>query len=194
MVSLNSEYLIFSISGSPFDDEIWLQDTKDSNVKSDGGRNSYIINIVNEKDFTHTITDDSETLGAIYLVGKTKNEEQYHTISNDDVVYNKETQTLVVFMRDRNKRHKHTGRIIFKRTNSTKEANVHQMQLYRVSSRGVEGCPQVSALHKAGMHCSRPERLDEEYRSREIGSNHRYLKYISTHEVFNSNQLIKKLL
>lgn len=75
--------------GTPFDDVIVIGDDKNCVVKNDGGNNKYIIYLSNERNFTHTIIDDSATLGKIYLVNKTKR--GYGNLQFRDVVYDKET-------------------------------------------------------------------------------------------------------
>ena len=44
------------------------EEEKDHVIKQDGGSNKYVIWLDNERDFTHTITDESESLGQVYLV------------------------------------------------------------------------------------------------------------------------------
>lgn len=73
------------------DDEIAMGEDKSCVVKNDGGRNNYVIYLTNEHDFTHTIIDESETLGQIYLVKKTKYGNGYYKISPDDIGYDEET-------------------------------------------------------------------------------------------------------
>ena len=76
-------------------------------VKNDGGNNKYVIYISNEHHFTHTIIDDSNTLGEIYLVGRTGvgTAARYFKMDLDDMGYDEESQTIVTFMKDRHKRH-----------------------------------------------------------------------------------------
>ena len=75
--------------------------------KNDGGNNKYVIYISNEHHFTHTIIDDSDTLGEIYLVGRTGvgTAARYFQLSLHDMGYDEESQTIVTFMRDRHRRH-----------------------------------------------------------------------------------------
>ena len=101
--------MFFSI-GSPLDDEIVMGEDKSCVVKNDGGNNKYVIYISNEHHFTHTIIDDSNTLGEIYLVGRTGvgTAARYFKMDLDDMGYDEESQTIVTFMKDRHKRHTFT--------------------------------------------------------------------------------------
>ena len=136
--------------GTPFDDVIVVGDDKNCVVKNDGGNNKYIIYLSNERNFTRTIVDDSATLGKIYLVNKTKG--GYGDLKVRDVVYDKETQTLVTFIRDSEDRHiKFTGRVILKRT---KPGNINKINVYLVEQRKhYFRCEQVPSLHSEGLDC-----------------------------------------
>ena len=134
-------------------------------VKTDGGNNKYIIYLSNEHDFTHTIEDDSETLGEIYLVRR-KRTGIYENHNVRDVIYDEETQTLVTFMRDRDGMHSFTGRIIFKRT---KPGHLKEMKLYLVRAHpNFNGCEQVPSLHSEDLDCGSEYTLES--RKRAIGS------------------------
>ena len=113
--------------GTPFDDEIVMGEDKNCVVNNDGGNNKYIIYLSDERNFTHTITDDSPTLGQIYLVKRITRGQQNSTSHYKEVAYDEETQTLVTFLRDRKGKHTNTGRIILKRTIP---GNVNKMKLY----------------------------------------------------------------
>ena len=117
--------------GTPFDDVIVMGEDKNCVVNNDGGNNKYIIYLTDERNFTHTIIDDSPTLGQIYLVKRIDrgyaNFERYY---KSEVAYDEETQTLVTFLRDwKGEQHTNTGRIILKRT---KPGNIGEMKLYLV--------------------------------------------------------------
>ena len=122
-------------------------------VKNDGGNNKYVIYISNEHHFTHTIIDDSNTLGEIYLVGRTgvRTGESYFQMDLDDMGYDEESQTIVTFMKDSNRRHTFTGRIIIKRT---KPGDVKEMKLYLVRPKNIFGCKQVPSLDEEGLDCN----------------------------------------
>ena len=135
-------------------------------VKTDSGNNKYIIYLYNEHDFTHTIEDDSETLGEIYLVRRKGAHGIYENHNVGDVIYDEETQTLVTFMRDQNGMHTFTGRIIFKRT---KPGHLKEMKLYLVRAGAYfNGCEQVPSLHSEDLDCGWPNTLES--RKRAIGS------------------------
>ena len=142
-------------------------------VKNDGGNNKYVIFISNEHHFTHTIIDDSKTLGEIYLVGRTGvgAAARYFKIDLDDMGYDEESQTLVTFMKDSNRRHTFTGRIIIKRT---KPGDVREMKLYLVRPDNIFGCKQVPSLDKEKVDCSWEYTLGHDSINRGIGSKHRY--------------------
>ena len=142
-------------------------------AKNDDGNNKYVIYISNEHHFTHTIIDDSNTLGEIYLVGKTgvRAAARYFKMDLDDMGYDEESQTIVTFMRDRNRRHTFTGRIIIKRT---KPGDVKEMKLYLVRPKNIFGCKQVASLDKEGVDCSWEYTLGHDSINRGIGSKHRY--------------------
>ena len=70
-----------------------------------------VIYLSKEHDFTHTIENNSETLGEIYLIRRTRRA-SYENHDLRDVVFNEETQTLVTFMIDKQGRHAFTGRIL----------------------------------------------------------------------------------
>ena len=163
---------VFSI-GSPLDDEIVMGEDKSCVVKNDGGNNKYVIYISNEHHFTHTIIDDSNTLGEIYLVGRTGvgTAARYFKMDLYDMGYDEESQTIVTFMRDRNRRHTFTGRIIIKRT---KPGDVKGMKLYLVRPKNIFGCKQVASLDKEGVDCSWEYTLGHDSINRGIGSKHRY--------------------
>nr|BAJ78235.1 toxin [Actineria villosa] len=156
------------LHGSPFDDEIWLSDIKDQIVKSDNGTNKYVIRIFTKRDFTHTIIDNSDHFGSIYLASKRLGQEKYQSIHESDVVYNSETQTLVIYVRDSNDRHVYTGRIIFKRT---KAGDIGQMHRYLASTQNTHRSCEVHGLKKDGLYCSHPTRLSEE--RNEMGTDQR---------------------
>ena len=135
-------------------------------VKNDCGNNKYVIYISNEHHFTHTIIDDSNTLGEIYLVGRSR-AAGYFQMDLDDMGYDEESQTIVTFMRDRHGRHTFTGRIIIKHT---KRGDVKNMRLYLVRPRNLFGCEQVPSLDREGLDCSSEYTLGRGSINREIGS------------------------
>ena len=49
--------------GTPFDDVIVMGEDKNCVVNNEGGKNKYIIYLSDERNFTHTIIDDSQRLG-----------------------------------------------------------------------------------------------------------------------------------
>ena len=143
-------------------------------VKNDGGNNKYVIYISNEHHFTHTIIDDSNTLGEIYLVGRTGvgTAARYFKMDLDDMGYDEESQTIVTFMKDSNRKHTFTGRIIIKRT---KPGDVKEMKLYLVRTKNISGCKQVPSLDKEGLDCNWDYyTLGHALINRGIGSKHRY--------------------
>ena len=143
-------------------------------VKNDGGNNKYVIYISNEHHFTHTIIDDSNTLGEIYLVGRTgvRTGESYFQMDLDDMGYDEESQTIVTFMKDSNRKHTFTGRIIIKRT---KPGDVKETKLYLVRTKNISGCKQVPSLDKEGLDCNWDYyTLGHALINRGIGSKHRY--------------------
>ena len=142
-------------------------------AKNDDGNNKYVIYISNEHHFTHTIIDDSNTLGEIYLVGKTGvgTGKGFFQMDKNDMGYDEESQTIVTFMRDRHRRHTFTGRIIIKRT---KPGDVKEMKLYMVRPNSIFGCKQVPSLDKEGVGCSWEYTLGHASINREIESKHRY--------------------
>ena len=142
-------------------------------VKNDGGNNNYVIYLSNERSFTHTIIDDSETLGQIFLVRK-KEGGGYKNHDIRDVVYDKETQTLVTFMRDSEGRHTFTGRIIIKRT---KPGDVKEMKLHLVETYYFRGCPQVPSLNEERLDCHSYSTLGHQNINRGIGSLHRFNRF-----------------
>ena len=100
--------------------------------------------------FTHTIEDDSETLGEIYLIRRTRRA-SYENHDLRDVVFDEETQTLVTFMRDRQGRQAFTGRILIKRS---KHNDVKNMRVYLVRIEpSIFGCENVPSLD-SGFDCS----------------------------------------
>ena len=135
--------------GTPFDDVIVMGEDKNCVVKNDGGNNKYIIYLSDERSFTHTITDDSPTLGQIYLVKYITRGQRNSTSHYKEVAYDEETQTLVTFLRDRKGKHTNTGRIILKRT---KPGNVNQMKLYL--------CDDDPIWESEGRECSRDYTLN----------------------------------
>ena len=143
-------------------------------VKNDGGNNKYVIYISNEHHFTHTIIDDSNTLGEIYLVGRTGvgTAARYFEMDLDDMGYDEESQTIVTFMKDSNRKHTFTGRIIIKRT---KPGDVKETKLYLVRTKNISGCKQVPSLDKEGLDCNWDYyTLGHALINRGIGSKHRY--------------------
>ena len=143
-------------------------------VKNDGGNNKYVIYISNEHHFTHTIIDDSNTLGEIYLVGRTgvRTAARYFKMDLDDMGYDEESQTIVTFMKDSNRKHTFTGRIIIKRT---KPGDVKETKLYLVRTKNISGCKQVPSLDKEGLDCNWDYyTLGHALINRGIGSKHRY--------------------
>ena len=143
-------------------------------VKNDGGNNKYVIYISNEHHFTHTIIDDSNTLGEIYLVGRTgvRTGESYFQMDLDDMGYDEESQTIVTFMKDSNRKHTFTGRNIIKRT---KPGDVKETKLYLVRTKNISGCKQVPSLDKEGLDCNWDYyTLGHALINRGIGSKHRY--------------------
>lgn len=73
------------------DDEILMGGDKNGVVKNDGGNKKYVIYLSKQHhDFTHTIEDDSETLGKIYLIRRTRRV-SYENHDLRDVVF-EETQ------------------------------------------------------------------------------------------------------
>ena len=144
-----------------------MGDDKSCVVKIDGGNNKYIIYLSNEHNFTHTIEDDSEALGEVYLVKRTRTGRyENHNVRIRDVIYDEETQTLVTFMRHQNGKHKFTGRIIFKRT---KPGYLKEMKLYLVRAHpNLYGCEQVPSLHSEGLDCGWEDTLESMKRA--IGS------------------------
>ena len=143
-------------------------------VKNDGGNNKYVIYISNEHHFTHTIIDDSNTLGEIYLVGRTGvgTAARYFKMDLDDMGYDEESQTIVTFMKDSNRKHTFTGRIIIKRT---KPGDVKETKLYLVRTKNISGCKQVPSLDKEGLDCNWDYyTLGHALINRGIGSKHRY--------------------
>ena len=129
------------------DDEILMGEDKSGVVKNAGGNKKYVIYLSKEHDFTHTIEDDSETLGEIYLIRRTS----YENHDLRDVVFDEETQTLVTFVIDRQGRHTFTGRIIIKRP---KQHDVKNMRVYLVCIEpSIFGCENVPSLD-SGLGCS----------------------------------------
>ena len=137
--------------------------------KNDSGNNQYVIYISNEHHFTHTIIDDSNTLRGIYLVGRTGvgTAASYFQLSLHDMGYDEESQTIVIFMRDRHRRHTFTGRIIIKRT---KPGDFKEMKLYRFRPLNLGGCKQVPSLDKEELDCYWHDPLGDTSINRGIGS------------------------
>ena len=158
--------MLIHILGSPLDDEIVMGDDKSCVVKNDGGNNNYVIYLSNEHDFTHTIIDDSESLGQIFLVRRTKKGPELR-----DVVFDDETQTLVTFMRNGQGKHTYTGRIVIKRN---KPGDVKEMNLYLVGTDRILGCKQLPSLDSEGFDCTWDFTLGHASINRGIGSRHRY--------------------
>ena len=99
-----------------------------------------VIYLSKEHDFTHTIEGNSETLGEICLIRRTRRA-SYVNRDLPDVVSDEETQTLVTFMRDRQDRHAFTGRILIKRS---KHNDVKNMKVYLVRIEpSIFGCENV---------------------------------------------------
>ena len=136
-----------------------MGEDKNCVVNNDGGNNKYIIYLSDKRNFTHTIIDDSPTLGQIYLVKRInrgyRNFERYY---KSEVAYDEETQTLVTFLRDRKgEQHTNTGRIILIRT---KPGNINKMKLYLVERKTKHfGCDQVPSLDSEGLECIRDHTL-----------------------------------
>ena len=126
-----------------------MGEDKNCVVNNDGGNNKYIIYLSDERNFTHTITDDSPTLGQIYLVKRIIRGDINSRSHYKEVAYDEETQTLVTFLRDREGRHTNTGRIILKRT---KPGNVNKMKLYL--------CDKDPNWERKGRECIRNYRLN----------------------------------
>ena len=80
--------------GTPFDDVIVMGEDKNCVVKNDGGNNKYIIYLSDERSFTHTITDDSPTLGQIYLVKYITRGQRNSTSHYKEVAYDEETENI----------------------------------------------------------------------------------------------------
>ena len=135
--------------GTPFDDVIVMGEDKNCVVNNDGGNNKYIIYLSDERNFTHTIIDDSPTLGQIYLVKWITRGHRNSTSHCKEVAYDEETQTLVTFLRDRKGKHTNTGRIILKRT---KPGNVNKMKLYL--------CDKDPSWESEGRECIRDYTLN----------------------------------
>ena len=114
-------------------------------MKNDAGNKKYVIYLSNEHDFTHTIEDDSKTLGEIYLIRRTR-KARYENHDLRDVVFDEETQTLVTFMGDRQGRHTFSGRIIKKRPKHN-HYDVKNIKVYLVLIEpGIFGCDNVPSL------------------------------------------------
>ena len=143
--------IAFNFKGLHYiDDEILMGEDKSGVVKNDGGNKKYVICLSKEHDFTHTIEGDSEILGEIYLIRRTRRA-SYENHDLRDVVFDEETQTLVTFVRDRQGRHTFTGRIIIKRP---KQHDVKNMKVYFVRIEpSIFGCENVPSLD-SGLDCS----------------------------------------
>ena len=139
-------------------------------VKNEGGNNKYIIYLSNERNFTHTIIDNSATLGEIYLVQKIE-DAGYKSFTAGDVVYNVETQTLVTFMRN-SEQHTVTGRIILKRTQPG--SVTEETKLYLVDPGKLFGCDQVPSLDSEGLDCIREYSLNDSFISRTLRADRGY--------------------
>ena len=122
-----------------------MGEDKSGLVQNDAGNKKYVIYLSNEHDFTHTIEDDSKTLGEIYLIRRTR-KARYENHDLRDVVFDEETQTLVTFMGDRQGRHTFTGRIIKKRPKHN-HYDVKNIKVYLVLIEpGIFGCDNVPSL------------------------------------------------
>ena len=165
-----------------------MGESKNCVVKNDGGNNNYVIYLSDERDFTHTIIEDSQTLGQIYLVRKRYyGGGQYEQHKNDDIGFDEETKTIVTFMRDSRGKHKFTGRIIIRRS---KPGNVAEIKLYLVEPKSlikVQIRCKLRSLDIEGLGCSY-ERSLQHYR-RAFGSNinDRPVPSVPFHYRFNTN-------
>lgn len=84
--------IAFNFKGLHYiDDEIVMGEDKSGVVKNDGGNKKYVIHLSKEHDITHTIEDDSETLGEIYFIRRTRRA-GYENHDLRDVVFDEETQ------------------------------------------------------------------------------------------------------
>ena len=84
--SLNNSHIFYAFPYKGLHDEIWMGESKKCVVKNDGGNNNYVIHLSDERDFTHMIIEDSETLGQIHLVRKQYyGRGQYEKHKNDDI-------------------------------------------------------------------------------------------------------------
>ena len=188
LACLNSYVYCLSFHGSPFDDEIWMGESKHCVVKNDGGNNNYVIYLSDERDFTHTIIEDSETLGQIYLVRKRYyGGGQYEQHKNDDIGFDEETKTIVTFMRDSRGKHKFTGRIIIRRS---KPGNVAEMKLYLVEPKSlikVQIRCKLRSLDIEELGCSSERSLQHYKRAFGSNINDRPVPSVPFHYRFNTD-------
>ena len=112
--------------GSPQNDLVIMGDDKNCIVKQRYGKNKYVVHFSKQRDFTHTIIEESNTPGELFLFDDNRN-----FIETRDIVFDSETQTLVIFMRDSSGNHKSTGKVIFKRTKRTSTGTIGDIQLNR---------------------------------------------------------------
>ena len=157
-------------------------------VKNDGGNNNYVIYLSDERDFTHTIIEDSETLGQIYLVRKRYyGGGQYEQHKNDDFGFDEETKTVVTFMRDSRGKHKFTGRIIIRRS---KPGNVAEMKLYLVEPKSlikVQIRCKLRSLDIEELGCSSERSLQHYKRAFGSNINDRPVPSVPFHYRFNTD-------
>ena len=165
-----------------------MGESKNCVVKNDGGNNNYVIYLSDERDFTHTIIEDSETLGQIYLVRKRYyGGGQYEQHKNDDIGFDEETKTIVTFMRDSRGKHKFTGRIIIRRS---KPGNVAEMKLYLVEPKSlikVQIRCKLRSLDIEELGCSSERSLQHYKRAFGSNINDRPVPSVPFHYRFNTN-------
>ena len=165
-----------------------MGESKNCVVKNDGGNNNYVIYLSDERDFTHTIIEDSETLGQIYLVRKRYyGGGQYEQHKNDDFGFDEETKTVVTFMRDSRGKHKFTGRIIIRRS---KPGNVAEMKLYLVEPKSlikVQIRCKLRSLDIEELGCSSERSLQHYKRAFGSNLNDRPVPSVPFHYRFNTN-------
>lgn len=98
--------------GSPFDDIIYLHMDYDLTVRETMGKNEYILRTTSWGPFSLTIDDQSSTPGRVTIV---KAHTSAGIVSNDHLVYSGDTKTLYIYGRERQKRWKIRGKIVFNR-------------------------------------------------------------------------------
>ena len=100
LACLNSYVYCLSFYGSPFDDEIWMGESKNCVVKKDGGNNNYVIYLSDERDFKRSLKIQKRLAKYISRGSDIMGEDSMKSIKNDDIGFDEETKTIVTFMRD----------------------------------------------------------------------------------------------